>query len=115
MVNHTTIYNKHNNIVFSFKGGASENDKSVNIIYFITNENCQHVLQNETKCFESNTHTKFKLKMFKRKMILQDGSDKIFTFFRCQDSIPKHLALKNISQKLRNYYIPFIFLFILFC
>ena len=106
MVNHTTMYSKHNNFVFSFEGGSSENDKSVNIIYFITNENCQHVLQNETKCFESNTHTKFKLKLFKRKMLLQDCNDNIFTFFRCKDSIPKVLALTNISANDKYMFSP---------
>ena len=111
------IYVDKNNtkITFSFQGGPSENDRSVDIIYFITNERCQRVLQNDKKCSETNTHEKLKLKLFDRRLLLQDSRENVITFHKCQDIIPKELALQNISPKLRNIYlVPFLIHFTLY-
>ena len=71
------------------------------------------MLKNETKCSETNMHTKFQLKLFKRRMILQDSNNEVFSFFRCPHFIPKTFALKNNSMKFIDNYIGF-YLFIVF-
>ena len=101
------------NIDFS-SGGQSESDKSVNIIYFMTNENCHRLLLNDTKCFETNTHAKFKLKLFKRRMILQDSEDKVYDFSRCQDFIPQTLSIKNSSPVTSNIFLTLLDVYLFF-
>lgn len=71
------------------------------------------MLKNDTKCFETNVHAKFQLKLFKRRMILQDNNNEMLTFYRCPHFIPKNLALKNNSLKPKNSYIGF-YLYIVF-
>ena len=107
MVSHIVLlYNKIiQQIMFSFQGGPSENDISVDIIYLITNKSCHHVLTNDKKCFETNLHEKFKLKLFNRRMLLQDSKENVLTFHKCQDIIPKTLELQNISPKFSNIYL----------
>ena len=73
------------------------------------------MLQNEKKCFETNKHEKLKLKLFNRRLLLQDSKENIITFHKCHDIIPLSLTLQNISPKLSNISIVYSFLFFSLC